>query len=54
MISVTEWAEIRRLHKVEGLSKRVIARRFGIHRNTVTRALTVRRPLVNDSIMGCV
>jgi transposase len=39
MISVTEWAEIRRLHKVEKLSKRAIAERLGIHRNTVTRAL---------------
>ena len=39
MISVEEWAEIRRLHKAEKLSKRAIARRLGIHRNTVTRAL---------------
>ena len=39
MISVEDWAEIRRLHKVEKLSKRAIARRLGIHRDTVTRAL---------------
>jgi transposase len=39
VISVEDWAEIRRLHKVESLSKRAIARRLGIHRNTVTRAL---------------
>jgi transposase len=39
MISVTEWAEIRRLRKVEKLSKRAIAERLGIHRNTVSRAL---------------
>jgi len=39
MISVTEWAEIRRLHKVQKLSERAIAERLGIHRNTVTRAL---------------
>ena len=39
MIAVAEWAEIRRLYHVEGLSKRAIAKRLGIHRNTVTRAL---------------
>lgn len=44
MISVTEWAEIRRLSKVEKLSKRAIARHFGIHRNTVTRALASATP----------
>ena len=44
MISVEEWAEIRRLHKVEKLSKRAIARRLGIHRETVTRALESDEP----------
>ncbi|MHC4736420.1 MAG: IS21 family transposase [Planctomycetota bacterium] len=44
MISVPEWAEIRRLHKVEKLSKRAIAQRLGIHRNTVTRALESDEP----------
>jgi transposase len=44
MISVTEWAEIRRLHKIDRLSKRAIARRFGIHRNTVTHALESAAP----------
>jgi transposase len=44
MIAVTEWAEIRRLHKVEKLSKRAIARRLGIHRDTVTRALAAAAP----------
>ena len=44
MISVEEWAEIRRLHKVEKLSKRAIARRLGIHRDTVTRALESDEP----------
>ena len=39
MISVEDWAEIRRLRKVQKLSKRAIARRLGIHRDTVTRAL---------------
>ena len=45
MISVEDWAEIRRLHKVKGLSKRAIARRLGIHRDTVTRALESDEPL---------
>ena len=44
MISVEDWAEIRRLHKVKGLSKRAIARRLGIHRGTVTRALESDEP----------
>jgi transposase len=39
MLTVETWAEIRRLHIVEKLSKRAIARRLGIHRATVTRAL---------------
>jgi transposase len=44
MISVEEWADIRRLHRVERLSKRAIARHMGIHRNTVTRALGAEEP----------
>jgi transposase len=44
MISVAHWAEIRRLHKVEKLSKRAIARRLGVHRDTVTNALATDEP----------
>jgi transposase len=44
MISVAEWAEIRRLHRVEKLSKRAIARRLGVHRATVRRALASEKP----------
>jgi transposase len=44
MISVEDWAEIRRLHKVEQMSKRGIAKRLGIHRDTVTRALECDGP----------
>ena len=33
------WAEVRRLHRVEGLSQRAIARRLGIARDTVAAAL---------------
>lgn len=39
MLTVETWAEIRRLHVVEKLSRRAIARRLGLHRATVTRAL---------------
>ena len=39
MLTSETWVEIRRLHAVEKLSKRAIARRLGVHRNTVTRAL---------------
>jgi len=36
---VEDWAEIRRLRRVEGMAISVIARRLGIARNTVKRAL---------------
>jgi transposase len=39
MLEVEQWAEIRRLHKVEKLSARAIARRLGLARNTVSAAL---------------
>jgi transposase len=44
MLTVEIWAEIRRLHIVEQLSKRAIAKRLGVHRNTVTRALASQLP----------
>src|SRR5579863_3837636 len=44
MLTVEIWAEIRRLHIVEKLSKRTIAKRLGVHRNTVTRALASQLP----------
>ena len=46
MIAVEDWAEIRRLYEVEKRSKRAIARRLGIHRSTVTRALESDEPPV--------
>lgn len=39
-----DWAEIRRLHRSEGLSKAEIARRLGISWNTVHAAVTSDRP----------
>jgi len=44
MLTVETWAEIRRLHIVEKLSKRAIATRLGVHRHTVTRALASQLP----------
>ena len=34
-----DWAEIRRLHRVEGMAIKAIARRLGVSRNAVRRAL---------------
>ena len=39
MITVDEWAEIRRLHRSEHLPIKAIARKLGISKNTVRRAL---------------
>jgi transposase len=39
VISVEDWAEIRRLHRAEGVPIKEIARRLGIARNTVRAAL---------------
>ncbi|WP_198144578.1 helix-turn-helix domain-containing protein, partial [Parafrankia sp. EUN1f] len=44
MITVEDWAEIRRLHRAEGVSISEISRRLGIARNTVRRALVSDRP----------
>jgi transposase len=39
LIDVEDWAEIRRLHRAEGLSIKAIVRRTGVARNTVRDAL---------------
>jgi transposase len=44
VVGVEQWAEIRRLHRVEGVSIREISRRTGLHRKTVRRALAASVP----------
>jgi transposase len=43
-MKVSQWAEIRRLYEVEGLSQREIARRLRCDRMTVRKALAMERP----------
>ena len=46
MIAVEDWAEIRRLHRAEGVSIKEISRRLGLARNTVRAALrSVQAPV---------
>jgi transposase len=44
VVDVEQWAEIRRMHLVAGLSIKEIARRTGRDRNTIRRALRSQRP----------
>ncbi|WP_306922860.1 IS21 family transposase [Arthrobacter globiformis] len=44
MITVEDWALIRRLHLAEGESMRSIAARLGISRNTVAKAVSAESP----------
>ena len=44
MLSVEDWAEIRRLSKSEGLSIKEIVRQLGVARNTVRTALRSDEP----------
>jgi transposase len=44
VLKVENWAEIRRLHRAEGVPIKEIARRLGVARNTVRTALTSDRP----------
>ena len=46
MVGVEQWAEIRRLHFVKGLSQREIRRRTGLHRDTIRRAINSSGPPV--------
>jgi transposase len=44
VVGVEQWAEVRRLHFVRGLSIREINRRTGLHRETIRRALQSEGP----------
>jgi transposase len=44
VVSVEQWAEVRRLHFVSGLSIREIHRRTGLHRDTIRNALVSETP----------
>jgi len=44
VIDVDEWAEIRRLHRAEGMAIKAIVRRLGVARNTVRAALRAEGP----------
>jgi transposase len=44
VLNVEDWAEIRRLHRAEGVPIKVIARRLGISKNTVRKALASAAP----------
>ena len=44
MLSVEDWAEIRRLHRAEKMPIKVIARVMGVSRNTVRAAVASDRP----------
>lgn len=44
MVGVEQWAEVRRMKRVEGLSAREISRRTGLARDTVGRLLVAQAP----------
>jgi transposase len=44
VVGVEQWAEIRRMHRVDRLSIRDISRRTGLHRKTIRRALSTDAP----------
>jgi transposase len=46
VVGVEQWAEIRRLHFVKGLSQREIRRRTGLHRDTIRNAINSPKPPV--------
>jgi transposase len=44
VVGVEQWAELRRLHFVGGVSIRELQRRTGLHRSTIRRALRAEQP----------
>jgi transposase len=43
-MTVEDWAEIRRLHRSEGMPIKAIVRKLGVSRNAVRRALAAESP----------
>ena len=48
-----EWALVRRLHLSEGLSQREIARRLGLARNTIAKAIRSEKPPKYEGVDRC-
>jgi len=44
LLNVEDWAEVRRLHRAEGMSIKAIGRRLRLSRNTVRAALRSSAP----------
>jgi transcriptional regulator with XRE-family HTH domain len=44
LVGVEQWAEVRRMRRVEGLSAREISRRTGLARDTVSKLLAAEKP----------
>jgi transposase len=44
VVGVEQWAEVRRMHRVDRLSIREISKRTGLHRRTIRRALASETP----------
>jgi DNA invertase Pin-like site-specific DNA recombinase len=44
VMTVENWAEIRRLHRAEEMPIKAIVRKLGVSRNAVRRALTAEGP----------
>jgi hypothetical protein len=47
MIAVANWDEIRRMYYADHLSKRKIAKRLDLHRDTVSAAIVAEQPLAS-------
>jgi transposase len=52
VVGVEQWAEVRRLHRVERVSIREISKRTGLHRKTIRRALAAAEPPKYSRPMG--
>jgi transposase len=52
VVGVEQWAEVRRLHFVKGLSQREIRRRTGLHRDTIRKAINSSGPPVYRRALG--